>query len=107
MKLSLVVEVDYEPNGMTADDLKGMLRAVADTAASEGMFTCDSPATADSWKVDVIDGCSPAAAPQLLEACKAILASFHESVRTEKAIDEFPALKAVDAAIRAAEGGGV
>lgn len=47
------------------------------------------------------------AAPQLLEACKAILASFHESVRTEKAIDEFPALKAVDAAIRAAEGGGV
>lgn len=71
--------------------------AVYDDAGKDVAIVYDGPR----------DGNLIAAAPQLLEACKAILASFHESVRTEKAIDEFPALKAVDAAIRAAEGGGV
>lgn len=44
------------------------------------------------------------AAPKLLAACKGILASFHESVKTEKALAEFPALAAVAEAIAEAEG---
>jgi hypothetical protein len=45
-----------------------------------------------------------AAAPDLLEACKSILASFHESVKTDENISEFPELQKVALAIAKAEG---
>jgi len=45
-----------------------------------------------------------ASAPELLEACKGILQSFHESIVTELALEEFPALKRVAEAIAKAEG---
>lgn len=45
-----------------------------------------------------------AAAPELLNACEEILASFHESVKTELALEEFPALKMVAEAIAKARG---
>jgi len=45
-----------------------------------------------------------AAAPDMLEALEGILNSFHESVKTTASLDEFPALKAVQAAINKAKG---
>lgn len=45
-----------------------------------------------------------AAAPDMLEALKGILNSFHESVKTTASLDEFPSLKAVQAAIAKAQG---
>jgi hypothetical protein len=50
------------------------------------------------------DGMLFAAAPDMLEALEGILNSFHESVRTTASLDEFPALKAVQAAILKATG---
>lgn len=38
-------------------------------------------------------------APELLSACEGILANFHESVATDEALSEFPALYAVSQAI--------
>jgi hypothetical protein len=46
-----------------------------------------------------------AAAPDMLEALKGILASFHESVTTAESLAEFPALQAVANAITKAETG--
>ena len=45
-----------------------------------------------------------AAAPDMLEALKGVLASFHESVTTAESLTEFPALQAVAQAIAQAEG---
>jgi hypothetical protein len=45
-----------------------------------------------------------AAAPDMLEALKGILANFHESVTTAESLAEFPALQAVAQAIAQAEG---
>jgi hypothetical protein len=46
-----------------------------------------------------------AAAPDMLEALKGILASFHKSVTTTESLAEFPALQAVAQAITKAETG--
>ena len=45
-----------------------------------------------------------AAAPDMLAALEGILSDFHLSVKTDLALEEFPALHAVDMAIKQAKG---
>ena len=45
-----------------------------------------------------------AAAPELLAAAEGMLASFHESAKTELALENFPHLKALSNAITKAKG---
>lgn len=56
------------------------------------------------WLTAEANGRLITAAPEMLEALKGILNSFHESVKTTASLDEFPSLKAVQAAIAKAQG---
>ena len=48
MKLRLILDVDYEPNGVPKEDLVLMLESVA-RQASHGLLTQDTPAEVNEW----------------------------------------------------------
>lgn len=49
MKLRLIMDVEYEPDGVSEQELREMLDSVPRRATSEGMLTQDTPATVESW----------------------------------------------------------
>ena len=49
VKLRLVLDVDYIPNGTDPKLLQGMLLTLADRAAGVGLFTGDTSAEVDRW----------------------------------------------------------
>lgn len=76
-----------------------------DIKSADDRYVCELAAYTDDWtEEEIANARLIATAPELLEACKAILASFHESVRSEQGLDEFPTLKLVADAIAKAEG---
>jgi hypothetical protein len=48
VKLRLILDVDYEPNGVPKEDLVLMLESVA-RQASHGLLTQDTPAEVNEW----------------------------------------------------------
>ena len=48
MKLRLILDVDYAPNGVPKEDLIWMLESVA-RQASHGLLTQDTPAEVNEW----------------------------------------------------------
>lgn len=58
----------------------------------------------DAGRFSAEDAALIAAAPDMLAALEGILASFHESIRTDLELANFPALAAVAAAIAKAKG---
>lgn len=53
MKLRLVLEVEYEPNGLPEAYLHANLTRMVDNAMGEGQLTEDSPAEVTSWSAHV------------------------------------------------------
>ena len=53
--MKLVVTVQYRTNGEDPETLKGYLAAIADDAASMGMFTCNSAAEVELWDSEVVE----------------------------------------------------
>ena len=53
LKLRLVLDVDYDPNGVGKDELEGMLYSIADHAANVGLMSGETPATVNMWQARV------------------------------------------------------
>jgi hypothetical protein len=55
IKLRLMVDVDYTPNGVSLDELKQMLLSFAEYGFGNGRFTGCTPAEVEQWqsRVDV------------------------------------------------------
>lgn len=53
VKMRLVLEVEYVPNGTTKKCLTEMLKAIADRAYDNGLMTDDTPAEVDKWTANV------------------------------------------------------
>ena len=69
----------------------------------DGCGCCGSPwMNGENAETQMANARLIAAAPQMLSALQRILDSFDESVKTDLALDEFPSLKAVADAIKAA-----
>ena len=49
VKLRLVLDVDYIPNGVSKTYLENILESIADKAAGDGLMTCDTNAMVDTW----------------------------------------------------------
>lgn len=54
MKLKLTINIDYCPDGVTESELRDLLDYAANSLASEGRFTGDTPATVNSWNYDIV-----------------------------------------------------
>lgn len=55
IKLRLVLDIDYIPNGVTKAYLEYMLKKMIDHTAGEGLMTLDTPAEVETWHVAVED----------------------------------------------------
>lgn len=55
IKLRLVLDVEYDPQGETPESLSEMLADIAKRAASNGQMTGDTPAEVDEWRFKVED----------------------------------------------------
>ena len=55
VKLRLVLDIDYIPDGTPKEELERMLKAIPDRAAEDGLMTCDTRAMVDSWSTRVED----------------------------------------------------
>ena len=53
IKLRLIVDIDYIPNGVSEDALEGMLKSIVDRAANDGLMTGATPAEVDTWTAKV------------------------------------------------------
>ena len=53
LHLELILRVAYDKDGTTTQELVDMLRSVADSAASNGLFTGETPAVVDGWSAEV------------------------------------------------------
>jgi hypothetical protein len=53
LKLRLIVDVDYVPNGVSKDALEDMLKSIVDRAANDGLMTGETPAEVDTWTAKV------------------------------------------------------
>lgn len=53
IKLRLILDVTYDPNGTDIETLKDMLADVADRAANDGLLTGSTSAEVDAWNCDV------------------------------------------------------
>lgn len=59
----LIIEVDYDLNDESIEDMAANLRGMADYAIQNGMLTGATTAEVDDYKVDVITSCSAAPSP--------------------------------------------
>ena len=55
IKLRLVLDVDYVPDGTSQEELEAILKGIADSAANDGRMTGDTRAIVDSWHARVED----------------------------------------------------
>ncbi len=55
MKARLILEIDYEPNGTTRDELRSLLQAAVDHMMSRGMITGETPAEVNTHRVEIED----------------------------------------------------
>ena len=53
MKLRLTVDVEYDANGVSEDELKERLSMMVQNSAGDGAFTGDTPATTYEWTAEV------------------------------------------------------
>lgn len=53
MKLKLTLFVEYEPNGVTVEELRQNLQYVASNAAGNGLLTGSSDAEVVTWNATV------------------------------------------------------
>jgi len=53
IRLRMVVEVEYAPNGETEAALKERLSRIVQDAAGDGHMTGDGPATVEEWSAKV------------------------------------------------------
>lgn len=56
MKLTLILTVEYTPNGATTEELMANLRAGAEYLAGIGKFTQDTEAEVEMWDERVVEG---------------------------------------------------
>jgi len=72
IKLRLILDVDFNPQGVSKGELMANLRGVVENAASNGMLTEDSPAMVETYDYKVI-----VREPKLISAkSKAIIANY-------------------------------
>jgi hypothetical protein len=53
VKMRLTLDVSYQPNGVSAEALADLLRAIADSAAGDGLMTGETEAEVDTWECKV------------------------------------------------------
>jgi hypothetical protein len=53
LHLRLTIDVIYEPNGVPEEDLRTMLGQLPNNAASDGMFTRNTPAEVSTWEYEI------------------------------------------------------
>ena len=53
IKLRLILDVDYNPNGVSRDYLENLLDGIAQSAASDGLMTGETEAEVVSWNATV------------------------------------------------------
>jgi len=53
IKLRLILDVDYELNGVTPTDAMAMLKNIAHRAADDGLMTFDTASTVESWDAHI------------------------------------------------------
>ncbi len=53
VKLRLTLDVTYNPKGEYTENLKALMRAIAESAANDGLMTGEGPAEVDVWKAEV------------------------------------------------------
>ena len=51
--LRLIVDVIYDPSGVSTQELKGLLEAIIPRAAGDGLLTGETPATVDTYYANV------------------------------------------------------
>ena len=54
IKLRLVIEVDYTPNGATVGELTDLLKSIGERAANDGQLTGETPAEVETWTSKVV-----------------------------------------------------
>jgi hypothetical protein len=53
MHLRLIIDVKYDPNGESQEDLANRLENIPQLAAGEGLFTGETQAEVESWEYQV------------------------------------------------------
>ena len=75
-KLRLTLDVDFDPQGLTADELKRNLHRVVQDATNNGTLTGDSPATVERYNFTVTERRSVKKKEKVSVESKNIIASY-------------------------------
>lgn len=59
VKLRLIVDVEYDPEGVPTRVLRDMLEYIPQMASSNGMMTGDTEATVDTWSMRTVEVLDP------------------------------------------------
>ena len=67
MHLRLIIDVTYDPNGVTQEELAERLDSIPRLAAGEGLFTGETEAEVESWNSHVLLVIDPIGATKRLK----------------------------------------
>jgi len=77
-KLRLTLDVDFDPQGLSTDELKANLRGIIHDAVNNGTLTGDSPATVEKYNFKVTERRS--VKKPISSESKAIIANYSDGL---------------------------
>jgi len=79
-KLRLTLDVDFDPQGMSTDDLKRNLTRVVHDATNNGTLTGDSPATVEKYNFKVTERRSVKEKKPITAESRAIILNYQDGL---------------------------